>query len=277
MKRRTDIDLELVFDRRLGVEELGSLQQLLADRAPLWSSSLEVWAHRNDHRQVNIEAVGSLAEEVVSAAAWRGETYRQRVAESGQGDGRFLGSVELHGCSPALTVVISLDSKPLFRMRDGSLLFGNRIAFQIRDARIDGLSNAAWARKLLEIAAARLRPVWASARTSAEYRAKVMSDLPPHRAEGRDFSEYLPGLFWLNYVGEPYVDLIGLDRLLSAPAEVLQINQGVFLALPGDPWAWEGEEYRKAEDAVLSHVGKEFFFSKVDSGKTTVAPRWPPG
>jgi hypothetical protein len=141
---RIDLNLELVFDRQIGAEDLGIVHRLLIELAPSWVGSLHVWKDRNDQRAVDSTAVGSFAEDVFAAAGWRGETYRQLVADYGPGDERFFGSVELRGASTALTVVVSLDSKPFFRMRDGSLLFGNRIAFQIRAARLEGQSGVDW-------------------------------------------------------------------------------------------------------------------------------------
>ncbi len=198
--RRTDLGIEFVFGRALGAEDLGVLQSSLCDLAPSWVRSLHVWRHRN-RRPVDVGAIGSFAEEVFAAAGWRGETYHRLVAEHGPGDERFFGSVELRGSSSALAVVIGLDSKPFFPMRDGSLRLGNRVAFQVRASRLEGMAGAVWAQLALEVVALSLGSVWGAARSSLEYRAKVISDTPPWRAEGRDFSEYLPGLFWLNYFG----------------------------------------------------------------------------
>ncbi len=128
---------------------------------------------------------------------------------------------------------------------------------------------------MLDAIAPILNPVWGAARSSPEYRAKVITDVPPLWAEGRDFSEHLPGLFWLNFFGEPYVRLIGLDRLLGSPSEVMKVGDGVVVKLPGGPSAWESGDYGLAEDAVLGHLGREFFFSKRDRGRRTRAPRWP--
>jgi hypothetical protein len=115
---------------------------------------------------------------------------------------------------------------------------------------------------MFEAAAISLTPVSGAVHTGLEYQAKVMSDVPPYRAEGRDFSEYLPGLFWLNYFGGPYVELIGLERLTGAPVETRVVGGAVVVELPGGPSAWDSDEYRSAEDAALRHIGEEFFFSK---------------
>lgn len=94
-------------------------------------------------------------------------------------------------------------------------------------------------------------------------------------AVGVDVSRHLPGLYWLNFFGQAYRDLIGREKLLSAPAyEVREVDDGVMLALHSDPRAWTTDEFGSRERAILEHLGPEYFFNKDDLSKPTIAPHF---
>src|SRR5439155_664930 len=94
-----------------------------------------------------------------------------------------------------------------------------------------------------ETLCAELSPAWASAGHSAEYWAKVMSDAPRVEALGRDFGRFLPGVFWLNFFGRPYRELLGDDRLRSTPAaRVAIVDDGVLVGLAGEGWPGRDSE-----------------------------------
>lgn len=102
-----------------------------------------------------------------------------------------------------------------------------------------------------------------------------MSDPPRIEAIGRDFGRFLPGVFWLNFFGHRYRQMIGDERLRSAPAEeVAVIDDGVLIAIAGDPAAWDTPEYAVCEQRIRSHLGAELFFSKAEPERLTVAPDW---
>ena len=108
-----------------------------------------------------------------------------------------------------------------------------------------------------------------------QYRAKVMSERPVVRAVGRDFSRFLPGLFWLNFFGPRYVDLIGEERLQSSPANTIEeVDGGLLLGLGDDPGQWNSAKRRQTERAVLDAIGHDFFFSADAPGRATRAPSW---
>jgi hypothetical protein len=63
-----------------------------------------------------------------------------------------------------------------------------------------------------------------------------MSEGPTIAAVGLDFARYLPGVFAANFFGPPYVELIGRERLMAAPAsQVASVDDGVLVALDDDP------------------------------------------
>jgi hypothetical protein len=102
-----------------------------------------------------------------------------------------------------------------------------------------------------------------------------MSTSPRIEAIGRDFGRFLPGLFWLNFFGGRYKDLIGEERLRSAPAErVIGLDSGVIISLAADPARWNSTEFTMSEERVRRHLGPAFFFAKSDSERETVAPDW---
>lgn len=102
-----------------------------------------------------------------------------------------------------------------------------------------------------------------------------MSDGPSIEAVGRDFGRFLPGVFWLNFFGRRYRELLGDARLRSTPAsEVAGVDDGVLVGLGFDPSRWDTPEYVSAEQKVRDHLGAGVFFSKAEPDRPTVAPDW---
>jgi hypothetical protein len=140
--------------------------------------------------------------------------------------------------------------------------------------RVEQQPTCAWARQFFAAVVEALPTDYANSHANQEFEAKNMVlDRNGAEAIGIGLVDYLPGLYWLNYLGPPYVDLIGLDRLLSAPAyEVKEIAGGVLLALAADADEWQSPEYQAREAAVIEHIGKKYFFSRWEPDRETVAP-----
>ncbi|HEX7131705.1 MAG TPA: hypothetical protein VF228_03985 [Iamia sp.] len=213
-----------------------------------------------------------MASIVLMAAGERGETYEALVAEHGRPEyERFLGSAELRGSGPELTIVVSVDEMvvaPLGR----KLTLGNDVAIQVRRARVEGGPSADWLRSTFATLCRELSPAWGCAQHSIEYWAKVMNDGPGAEAIGRDFGRYLPGVFWLNYFGRPYVDLLG-TRLSSAPGAEA-VGDGVLIAVGDDPRSWDEPAAVAGEQLVRDHLGPELFFSKGEPDRIGIVPDW---
>jgi hypothetical protein len=62
----------------------------------------------------------------------------------------------------------------------------------------------------------------------------------------------LRGVYWVNVFGPPFVELIGAERLLSAPAQTERLGPGHVLLVVE----------REEADAVAAHIGPEFFVPK---------------
>jgi hypothetical protein len=98
--------------------------------------------------------------------------------------------------------------------------------------------------------------------------------IQPRRPVGEDWTICLPGVYWCNYFGEPYVSWFGRDLLLSAPAfHVKELRKEMFRIL-----AFERIEEsdspgaNEAEQGIRDHLGRAAFFQKDDSSAILVAP-----
>ena len=265
-----DLDLELVFTRDIAADDtLHDLDALFAKWLPRWSEGMRI---RLAPRQ-EAPREGTLRDWVVHHATARGETYRRMVETHGGGDERRSGKVEIRGAGRRWSV-LGIDSDPL-RQIGGRVLLGNKIAVQVRRAKVERRPATEWAYEVFEALCEALEPYWGSLRTGAEYQAKVMSSGKRIQAVGRDFSRYLPGLLAVNHFGPDYVDLVGSDRLLGTPGVTASaVGAGVQVVLAEDPTAWDGKEYRRAEEAALDHLGREYFYSAQHPDRDSVAPAW---
>jgi hypothetical protein len=272
----SDIDAEVVFDRYLGAAgDLDTLQSFLSAHARAWSRRLRIWITPRDQRPIDIEKAGSLRLAIVTTANERGPLYAELVRRQGRGRyERQSGSVELRGSSSALTIVVSIDEMAISRFGSRTQL-GNQIALQIRDAEVEGRPGSGWLREGFERLAGSMSPAWGEAGHPDEYWAKVMTTSPRIEAGGRDFGRFLPGIFWLNFLGRPYVNLIGRDRLRSARAQqIADVDDGVLIQVAPEPFDWRSDGYRTKEAAIRAHLGPEFFFDREARERPTAAPDW---
>lgn len=260
---QTDLDAELLFDRFLQEADLDILQEELVRLAPKWTTRLRVWRGPRDQRPIDTADPAALGRATLAAAAGRGDTYRQLVAEHGVGPAeRLTGSAELRGAGPELVVVVSVDQIVLSTLGTRRLL-GNGIALQVRRATIAGRSGAEWLADAFEELCARLTPAWGYAGHPGEYWAKVMSDPPRIEAVGRDFGRQLPGVFWLNYFGSGYVNRIGRERFARLPnTPVTNSAGGHLVRLATDPLTWTTPDYAIDERRIRDTLGREHFFEK---------------
>ena len=256
---RDSIDVELAYDRFIADGgELEELELVLRESAPRWSSGLRIQLEPREHEPVD-DRPGALRDAIVTAATARGPTYHAMVAEYGGVDERRSGSAERRGASSALTVVVGVDEYPFSRI-GGALILPNEITLQIRRARIERRSASEWALHVFRELCQRTSPAWGSI----------------HDSDGRDFARFLPGIFSANFFGARYVELIGRERLLEAPAqEVSPIDAGVLAVRDTDPQAWDSPAREQADQRLLDHLGREHFFAKPHPPDPSRAPDWP--
>lgn len=265
--RQYRLDLSVRMSRSLlHSEDLHVLPRLLEQHASPWRECLHV--HRHGRR---IELEQGFAESVISIATERGETFREMVKRYGPGpSARQTGSIELRGCDDSLIVVIGVDDW-VFAPSAGRYLVGNSISFQFCRARCCGVASEALARTLATACCEEMSVLHASGQRLAERDAKNMDFSSGAMAIGVDISRYLPGLYWLNYFGAAHCDLIGRERLLTAPAfDVRPVGDGVLLQVDEAPESWDAESSNN--QAVMRHIGEEFFFLREQMDRVTRAP-----
>jgi hypothetical protein len=109
-----------------------------------------------------------------------------------------------------------------------------------------------------------------------EFAAKNIEGDEGHvRAIGVTLDLALPGVYWLNYLGDPYVSLIGKDRLLSTPDCVIEeAGGGVILQVACSPLEWISDEYKDRVDRIVHHIGADLFFDRKIQSRQTRAPEF---
>lgn len=124
-----------------------------------------------------------------------------------------------------------------------------------------------------EIARGPLELVYGSIELHSEHAAKIMNKEPP---PGTDLAAWLDNpppspktpphaitdIVWLSIFGRPYVDLIGKDRLLSAPScRIVEFPSGaIAIQVSESPFDFGKDEYAERCEAIKDHIGREFFF-----------------
>lgn len=276
-RKRFALDVVIRAARFLFQEgQLDEVQRVLREHAPQWSKQARMWRSRNDQKPVDLDRPGALEELIREDEARLGASPIRKALDAEMGpwrDPRFLGSTELRGDGDALTVVISVDEYALAPLGN-EWIFGNRLSLQVRRSKVEGVDAVAWSAEMFQALCGALPSLYGDVHSSDEYDAKNMShEGGGLEAVGIDASKHLPGLYWLNFFGKPYCDLIGRHRLLSAPAaETREVNEGVLLRLFDDPRKWASPEYKAVERRVLDHIGPQYFFSKDQPNRKTTAP-----
>lgn len=71
---------------------------------------------------------------------------------------------------------------------------------------------------------------------------------------------------WINFFGPPYVEMMGKEKLMSAPCHeaVMLSDGGVMLVLTPDGAESASKEGRRRAEAVKEHLGREYFFHPSD-------------
>jgi hypothetical protein len=264
------LNLEIVFDRFLG--EAAELERIFSIL-----SSLKVYPDAI----ALLDADGSEVARPIDAASFascvhrlafsRGGHYRNLVAKHGPPPfERAIGSATIAGVREDLELYLRVDEYSA-APRGAAVTLENHIS---GDVKLTGASTAA-VRTLVSTFATHCAPVWATAYANAEYEAKNMERSHGIRALGRDVSRFLPGLYWLNFFGEPYVQLIGAARFDALDGvHVERLESGYIVQLSRSPLDWESAEYRAAETRVLDQLGRQFFFRREAPDAPSAAPAW---
>ena len=267
--------MQVICDHYLGAPgELEVVQSLLVEAAPQWCTRLRVLRSAREQVSVDASQPGALRAVVLEMATRRGPTYQALAERGGPGTERAFGSAEVRGAGSELIVVVSVDERVVGSLGQATVL-NNTVSLQVRRPKVAGRKGTDWSFEAFHALCDRLSPAWGWAGHPGEYWAKVMAEEPSVRAVGRDFGRYLPGVFWLNFSGRPYRQLIGDDRLGSAPAShVALVDHGVLIGLGLEPTDWDTAEYAAAEQRARDHLGASVFYAKAEPNRPTIAPQW---
>ncbi len=269
------IDITLYLGSSLfSGSELEHFQNALARLAPEWASRLHLYRFQEPPLAIDITREGAIERVMLSKGIEQGELFRrlEKLAPVPDPE-RRIGSMELRGAYPGLTIVLNLDDW-IFCPIGTSWISGNTIAIQVRSSRIEQSDASDWAEECLSICCAVMDPLFAFACSTEEYAAKNMStEGGGLRAIGIDIAKHLPGLYWLAFFGAPYATLIGPETLSSAPAErVVVCKSGYLIRLSAGPKQWNSPEARDREAAVRKHLGRQYFFDRESCDRDTVSP-----
>lgn len=125
-------------------------------------------------------------------------------------------------------------------------------------------------------------PEIAEARTSGRPDLMTINRISGKSSIGAGYAKQLakgiPTLFWGNLFGPPYVDLIGRERLLAAPAAIVREETwGVYMQVSEDPpsddtWA----TFRARRNSLMAYLGRDAFFPGATRIASTMHDFMPP-
>ncbi len=151
----------------------------------------------------------------------------------------------------------------------------NLVTIEICDIpTVEGKTTEKWATSFFREFVTAIPVRYAHARTRAEFHAKNMVQQERSvRAVGVNLKRAVPGLYWMNFFGREYLDLIGIERFATVPLPFVEtLDDGICIGIGEDPNKWDTVEYRQREERGLAHLGREYFFTKADSERATKAP-----
>jgi len=267
-----DLSLKLHPARSLLAEgELDELERLLREVLPRWSRKLRVGHDETDRSAIDASRPGSLPG-AIRRHMNSGATIEE--AEFCQHIRGASGFATLTGEYSGVLVFLSLDDR-VFSPESGGTgqHFGNSISIDITRDTVEEMPAAVWISRACATFCRKTDLLHGLACCDLEHDAKNMDRKVKFTAIGLDVSRYLPGLYWLNVFGKPYVKLIGKDRLLKTPgAMTSSCGTHVVVQCGDDPLVWETREYKMATSRSLGHLGRQYFFDRQAPKRKTVAP-----
>ena len=277
MAERDELSLELHFARDLADSDvLARLQRELARLAPRMTAGLDVQAHGRDRDRLRVapDDPDSLRRAVLARGSHRGATYHALAADGPPpAYARRFGAAQLRSRAPGTAgcrLGVDFDAMVPARPSGDSWLWSNSIRAHVSAQRVEGRHRAEWVEQLAAALAITPDFLWGAAYMNAEFSASNLDTSDGVRAVGRDVRRHLPGVYWLNLFGRPYVDLIGRDTLLSAPGDVRELEGAVLLRPYGQPERWRDALHVKAR--LREHLGEDVFFDRAQPAGPSRAP-----
>lgn len=256
------IDTEVMFAEPLTSEMLNVLAATLLRHAPGWTTLVR--------RSVS-EGHAGIAVDLSSPGALYAAIEHERERLGAAGVAAPSVTTWFEGSTPEYQLQLEVSAQTT--KRRGAAL-ANNLTLVIERHEVEGRPVADWLREFIRATARDLPVAYGFARTFGEF-ASMNKNPPTSRGvpEGLDLSRYLPGLYWLNCFGEPYVRLIGLERLMATPARTVEpAGGGVLITLDDSPWSWQTTEYARRRTACVQHLGEDLFFDRSARERPTRIP-----
>jgi hypothetical protein len=273
-KLKEQIDVSLHPMRSLLAEGvLDDVHGVLREILPNWSKKLAVRMDEWSREKLDASRPGKL-DRAVRKMIEPGETYQELEEEFGPGPyDRETGHVTLTGAYRGVLAFLHLDDWVLMPIQDEQL-WGNGISWNVTSKEVEGIPASEWVVKACEAFCKAIPIGHGFACSEMEYQAK---NKIKWSYEGLDPTRHLPGMYWLNYFGAPYVKLIGRKRLMSGRSvNTWRVGTGIMMRFGDDPLGWRTRAYRAAVTAALDHVGRRYFFDRTARRRQTLAPRFRP-
>lgn len=256
-----DLEVEVCWrEPVLPGARLQHLQSVIAERLGYRSLVAE-------EAKIDLQRTGALSElaERQMAREWEMDREFSRMLEAEPSGQAQSATLELWSSDRKLDLVLSMHPA-IFNVIAGELKCWNSLSISHSG------SDVTWVEPLLHDLLVIVPALHAYCATRPEYDAY---NIVGGRGGGVDYGRHLPGLYWMNFFGRPYVELIGRGRLLSAPCSAQPVADGVLVRIGDTPQAWQSGEYKAIRTAVLEHIGAQYFFDRERPNAETVAPEWP--
>jgi hypothetical protein len=253
------------------------LQSWLSTSAPRMFDTFEVHAYERDPNRLSIDRSDphALRHAVRRKGLERGDTYAQLSAQDPPPAlERHFGHVLLRGRGTGTTgryVSVDFDSMIPARPSGSQWLWSNSVGASVKPTRVEGVSRPDWICSLARELAEDENFLWGAAYLDEEFPASNLDTTRGLRAIGRDVRRYLPGLYWLNFFGAAYTEL--MDVIAAEAMGVgnwQRIGQTLTLECHGDPEGWRGFTTQKHQ--LLNALGADLFFDRRRPERDTRAP-----
>jgi hypothetical protein len=272
-KQQESLRIRLHPSKSLFAENaLPEIENILHKILPRWSRKLRARLDTGSKEWFDASKPGTL-DGAIRRVIQPGRKYKSLVKRYGPGKyERQLGNVTLTGEYSGVYVFLNLDDW-LFAPQQDRQLFGNSISIWIERKEVEGIGAAQWMAGAFAMLCESLDFMFGFAYCNGEYYSKNMNTTHGLSAIGQDPSRYLPGLYWINFFGKPYLELIGKKQLMTTPAALTKdIKNGVLVQFADDPLSWQGQKYVSTINDALDHIGRQYFFDRQNINRFTIAP-----
>ena len=252
---------------------LMEVERVLHDILPRWSRKLRARLDEWSREWFDASKPGQL-DGAVRQVIRPGKTYEALVESCGTSlyDGE-LGAVTLTGDYRGVYIILIVNDWLFMQQpKQGGLIFGNDISIWVERKDVEGMPAAEWMSRAFATLCESMDFMYGFAYSNGELYSKN-ADERRGVGIGSYPSKHLPGLYWINFFGQPYVKLIGKNRLVTTPGVITKSTPtGVIVQFGNEPLAWRTRGYRTAIEKALDHIGRQYFFDRQAPNRKTVAP-----